>query len=73
MPSSVTHSYFCNDVYEKVDRQVKEKLSGTLNYFKAFGQGPDYISFMIFIFQRDQKWFMKLIRLCNIVRLISIS
>lgn len=41
MPSSVTHSYFVNDIYEKLD--FKERLN--LNYFKIFGQGPDPFSF----------------------------
>ncbi len=41
MPSSNTHSYFCEDVYDKVNNNVKYKLKDNINYFKVFGQGPD--------------------------------
>ena len=37
MPSSVTHSYFASDVYNK----FKNKSKINLNYLKVFGQGPD--------------------------------
>lgn len=41
MPSSNTHGYFCEDVYNKVNINVKKKLRDNINYFKVFGQGPD--------------------------------
>lgn len=41
MPSSVTHSYFCNDVYEKIDKSIKSKLSSSYDMMRIFAQGPD--------------------------------
>lgn len=41
MPSSVTHGYFCEDVFDKCNKDVKNKLKNYMNYFKVFGQGPD--------------------------------
>ena len=41
MPSSNTHGYFCEDVLIKCNSNVKNKLTGHINYFKVFGQGPD--------------------------------
>lgn len=41
MPSSMTHGYFCEDVYKKVNTNVKGKLKPVNNLFKIFGQGPD--------------------------------
>ncbi len=41
MPSSVTHSYFATDVFEKCNKNVKNKLKNYINYLKVFGQGPD--------------------------------
>lgn len=41
MPSSMTHGYFCTDVYDRVNKNVKNKLKNSINYFKVFGQGPD--------------------------------
>lgn len=41
MPSSVTHSFFCEDVYEKCPSNVKKKLTEGYEYFRVFGQGPD--------------------------------
>ena len=41
MPSSVTHSYFCEDVLSKCNNYVKNKLINHINYLKVFGQGPD--------------------------------
>ena len=41
MPSSMTHGYFCEDVYKNVNASVKNKLKDHINYFKVFGQGPD--------------------------------
>ena len=41
MPSSMTHGYFCDDVFNKCNKNVKKKLNDCINYFKVFGQGPD--------------------------------
>lgn len=37
MPSSITHDYFCKDVYNKI--KIKDKI--ILNDFCSFGEGPD--------------------------------
>lgn len=37
----MTHSYFCEDVYKKVNKNVSSKLKKKLSFFKVFGQGPD--------------------------------
>lgn len=42
MPSSVTHSYFASDIYNK----FKNKSKINLNYLKVFGQGPDPYFFL---------------------------
>lgn len=55
MPSSMTHGYFCEDVYEKVNRNVKNKLKDNINYFKVFGQGPDPYFFYDFHLSRKSK------------------
>ena len=41
MPSSVTHSYFGIDVYNKLNKNIKKKLKYSLNNYKCFAQGPD--------------------------------
>lgn len=41
MPSSNTHNYFCEDVYNKLNKNMKNKFKDNINYFKVFGQGPD--------------------------------
>ena len=51
MPSSVTHSYFASDVYNK----FKNKNKINLNYLKVFGQGPDPYFFYDFHLSRKAK------------------
>lgn len=51
MPSSVTHSYFVQDVYNEF--KGKDKLD--LNYLKVFGQGPDPYFFYDFHLTRSAK------------------
>ena len=51
MPSSVTHSYFASDVYNK----FKNKSKINLNYLKVFGQGPDPYFFYDFHLSRKAK------------------
>ena len=55
MPSSVTHSYFCEDVFSKVNKNVKNKIKNNINYFKVFGQGPDPYFFYDFHLSRKSK------------------
>ena len=55
MPSSNTHSYFCDDVYDKVNKNVHDKLKDNINYFKVFGQGPDPYFFYDFHLTKKSK------------------
>ena len=59
MPSSMTHSYFMQDVYNELDKDTKEKI--VLEDAKTFAQGPD-----IFYFYNN-----KSIILINITAFIS--
>lgn len=43
MPSSITHSYFMKDVYDKLDDSIKNKI--VLESAKTFAQGPDIFFF----------------------------
>lgn len=44
MPSSMTHSYFCIDVFNKLNDDSKKKVKN-LEYLKVFAQGPDLLYF----------------------------
>ena len=52
MPSSVTHSYFAEDIYNK--SKIKSKVD--LNYLKVFGQGPDPYFFYDFHLSKKSKY-----------------
>ena len=72
MPSSVTHSYFCEDVLSKCNNYVKNKLINHINYLKVFGQGPDpYFFYDFHLTNRSKdihkinKHFVKLINYIN--------
>lgn len=56
MPSSMTHGYFCDDVYTKVNKNVQNKLKDAINYFKVFGQGPDPYFFYDFHLSKRSKY-----------------
>ena len=51
MPSSVTHSYFAEDVYN----ELNNKKIINLNYLKVFGQGPDPYFFYDFHLSKKSK------------------
>ena len=36
MPSSMTHSYFAVDVYNKLDDKSKIKIEGNINNYKTY-------------------------------------
>lgn len=56
MPSSNTHSYFCDDVYNKLNKNIKNKLKDNINYLKVFGQGPDpYFFYDFHLTKRSKK------------------
>ena len=52
MPSSVTHSYFADDIYNK--SKIRGKVN--LNYLKVFGQGPDPYFFYDFHLSKKSKY-----------------
>lgn len=45
MPSSITHTYFGIDVYNKLNDSCKSRIDGSFEYFKTFCQGPDVFYF----------------------------
>lgn len=55
MPSSVTHDYFCKDVYDKCNKNIKRKLKDNMIFFRVFGQGPDPYFFYDFHLSRKSK------------------
>ena len=55
MPSSVTHYYFSNDVYNKLNKNIKNKLAPCLKEYKIFSQGPDPYFFYDFHLSRKSK------------------
>ena len=57
MPSSMTHTYFGLDVYDKINTQSKEKISNSLEYFKLFSQGSDPFMFYNFLIGKKAKMY----------------
>ena len=55
MPSSVTHNYFSEDVYSKIDNNIKEKIEPCLGEYKIFSQGPDPYFFYDFHLTKRSK------------------
>ena len=55
MPSSVTHSYFGEDVINKCNKYVTSKLINHVNYLKVFSQGPDPFFFYDFHLTKKSK------------------
>ena len=45
MPSSITHTYFGIDVYNKLNKRERKNIENSLEYFKTFCQGPDVLYF----------------------------
>lgn len=45
MPSSITHSFFSMDVYQKLNPNIKKLLQPYQEYLKTFGEGPDVLYF----------------------------
>ncbi len=48
MPSSVTHTYFAEEVFESLPLVYQKKLKGQKEYFKLFAQGSDPFMFYHF-------------------------
>ena len=55
MPSSMTHTYFGLDVYNKLNQNTKNKIKDNLEYFKLFCQGSDPFMFYNFMIGRKTK------------------
>lgn len=41
----MTHTYFAEDVYDKIDKNIKNKIKNNVNDLKTFAQGPDPLFF----------------------------
>ena len=57
MPSSITHSYFMRDVYNKLDNNIKDNI--ILEDAKTFAQGPDIFYFYNMCFGKKSSKFRK--------------
>ena len=56
MPSSVTHTYFGMDVYNRLDNKIKKLIRKDLEYYKVFCQGPDVFYFYnLFVGKKHKK------------------
>lgn len=55
MPSSMTHTYFGIDVYNKLDKKCKNKIKTSMEYFKLFCQGSDPFMFYNFFIGKKAK------------------
>lgn len=56
MPSSITHNYFGLDVYNKLNDNIKKKITPSINYYKVFCQGPDpYFFYDFHLTKRSKK------------------
>lgn len=60
MPSSMTHTYFGCDVLEKLPQYCKNKINGSLEYYKLFCQGSDPFMFYRFFIGKKSKEGMRL-------------
>ena len=58
MPSFVTHSYFMQDIYDKLDSKIKKKI--IIKDAKIFSQGPDIFYFYNMCVGRKSKKYSKL-------------
>lgn len=56
MPSSMTHSYFAVDVYNKLDDKSKLKIEGNINNYKTYSLGTDpYMFYNLFIGKKNKE------------------
>lgn len=55
MPSSMTHTYFGMDVYQKLPLKYQNKINLNLEYFKLFCQGSDPFMFYHFLIGKKAK------------------
>lgn len=59
MPSSVAHAFFVLDVYDKLDKNIQEKLSNSKNYLKIFSEGCDSLNFYNILNLKKGKYIRK--------------
>lgn len=55
MPSSMTHTYFGIDVYNKLNKACQKKINNNLEYYKLFCQGTDPFMFYHFLIGKKAK------------------
>ena len=55
MPSSMTHTYFSDNVYNKLNKVSKNKIKKNIEYFKLFSQGSDPFMFYNFLIGKKAK------------------
>ena len=60
MPSSMTHTYFGMDVYNKLNKISKDKIKDNIEYFKLFSQGSDPFMFYNFLIGKKAKEIAKI-------------
>lgn len=60
MPSSMTHSYFGKDVYDKVNDKTKKKLKDYVEDIKTFSNGPDIFYFYNLMLTKKDKRIKKI-------------
>ena len=58
MPSTMTHSYFSLDVYKKLSKEEKNRIS-SLEDFKLFSQGYDPYMFYHFLIGKKARYYNK--------------
>lgn len=45
MPSTITHAYMARDIYDRLDKNVKEIFNNQLEEYVTYSQGPDIFFF----------------------------
>lgn len=60
MPSSMTHTYLCQDIYQKLPKKYQNKINNKIEYFKLFSQGSDPYMFYHFFIGKKAKYTMNL-------------
>lgn len=60
MPSSMTHTYFALDVYNKLPKNYQNKIKNNLEYYKLFAQGSDPFMFYHFCLGKKSKQISKI-------------
>ena len=55
MPSSMTHTYFGNDVYKELSINCQNKINSKVKHFQLFCQGSDPFMFYHFLLGKQAK------------------